>query len=100
MVSSLLSKVFGSRNDRILKRLSKLVNRINALEPEVQSLSDEQLAAKTDEFRRRYQDGETLDQLLPEAFAVVREGSQRVQISMYMFPWTSDSAGCGRPDRR
>jgi preprotein translocase subunit SecA len=78
MVSSLLRKVFGSRNERILKRLSKTVNRINALEPELQQLGDDQLKAKTDEFRKRFQDGETLDQLLPEAFAVVREASQRV----------------------
>jgi preprotein translocase subunit SecA len=78
MVSSLLRKVFGSRNERILKRLSKSVNKINALEPELQKLSDDQLKAKTDEFRQRYQDGETLDQLLPEAFAVAREASQRV----------------------
>jgi len=78
MVTSLLRKVFGSRNDRILKRLSKAVNSINALEAEMEKLSDEQLRAKTDEFRKRYQDGATLDQLLPEAFAVVREGSRRV----------------------
>ncbi len=78
MVSSLLSKVFGSRNERILKRLSKTVNRINTLEPELQKLSDDQLKARTDEFRKRVQEGETLDQLLPEAFGVVREASQRV----------------------
>jgi preprotein translocase subunit SecA len=78
MVSSLLRKVFGSRNERILKRLSKSVNKINSLESGLQELSDEQLKARTDEFRQRYQDGETLDQLLPEAFAVVREGSRRV----------------------
>ena len=78
MVSSLLRKVFGSRNDRILKRLSKTVNKINALEPDLEKLSDEQLRAKTDEFRQRVQDGETLDQLLPEAFAVAREASRRV----------------------
>ncbi|MGD2076185.1 MAG: preprotein translocase subunit SecA [Gammaproteobacteria bacterium] len=78
MVTTLLRKVFGSRNDRILKRLSKTVTRINALEPEIKKLSDEQLRAKTDEFRKRYQDGETLEQLLAEAFAVVREASNRV----------------------
>jgi preprotein translocase subunit SecA len=78
MVSSLLRKVFGSRNERILKRLSKTVNQINALEAELQALSNEQLTAKTDEFRQRYKDGESLDKLLPEAFAVVREASQRV----------------------
>ena len=78
MVTSLLRKVFGSRNDRILKRLSKIVNKINALEPGLEKLSDSELRARTDQFRQRYQDGETLDQLLPEAFAVAREGSRRV----------------------
>jgi len=78
MVSSLLRKVFGSRNERTVKRLFKTVNKINALEAGLQQLSDDQLKARTDEFRQRYQDGETLDQLLPEAFAVVREASQRV----------------------
>ncbi len=78
MVTSLLRKVFGSRNERTLKRLSKTVNKINALESGVEELSDEQLRARTDEFRQRYQNGESLDQLLPEAFAVVREGSRRV----------------------
>jgi preprotein translocase subunit SecA len=78
MVSSLLRKVFGSRNERIIKRLFKTVNRINSLEAGLQQLGDDQLKAKTDEFRQRYRDGEPLDQLLPEAFAVVREASQRV----------------------
>jgi len=78
MVNSLLRKVFGSRNDRILKRLQKNVNKINSLEPELKKLSDHELRAKTDEFRKRYQDGETLDQLLPETFAVAREGARRV----------------------
>ncbi|MCO6414228.1 MAG: preprotein translocase subunit SecA [Thiogranum sp.] len=78
MVNSLLRKVFGSRNDRMLKRLSKIVNKINSLESAQEALSDEQLRARTDEFRQRYRDGETLDQLLPEAFAVVREASRRV----------------------
>jgi preprotein translocase subunit SecA len=77
MVTSLLSKVFGSRNDRILKRLSKIVNKINSLEDGLEKLSDAELRGRTDEFRQRYQDGETLDQLLPEAFAVAREGSRR-----------------------
>ncbi|HFD79474.1 MAG TPA: preprotein translocase subunit SecA [Gammaproteobacteria bacterium] len=78
MVTSLLSRVFGTRNDRILRRLQKNVNKINALEPDMEALSDEELSAKTDEFRRRHGDGETLDQLLPEAFAVAREASKRV----------------------
>jgi preprotein translocase subunit SecA len=78
MVTSLLRKVFGSRNERILKRLSKVVARIGKLEEAMQALDDEQLRAKTQEFRSRLADGETLNNLLPEAFAVVREASQRV----------------------
>ncbi|HHO67835.1 MAG TPA: preprotein translocase subunit SecA, partial [Gammaproteobacteria bacterium] len=78
MVSSLLRKVFGTRNDRILKRLSRNVDRINALESDMEALSDEQLAAKTTEFRQRLEEGASLDDLLPEAFAVVREASRRV----------------------
>jgi len=78
MVTTLLRKVFGSRNDRILKRISKTVNKISSLEDDFKSLSDDQLRAKTEELRARYQQGETLEQLLPEAFAVVREGSRRV----------------------
>ncbi len=78
MVSSLLRKVFGSRNERIIKRLSKTVNKINQLEAGLQQLSDEQLKARTDEFRQRYRDGESLDRLLPDAFAVVREASRRI----------------------
>ncbi len=78
MINKLIKQVFGSKNDRVLKRMGKQVVRINALEPEWQTLSDEQLRAKTDEFRQRYADGETLDQLLPEAFATAREASRRV----------------------
>src|SRR5690606_13228069 len=75
---SLLKKLIGSRNDRILKQYRKLVTRINALEPAMQALTDQELTAKTDEFRQRFQSGTSLDDLLPEAFAVVREASQRV----------------------
>ena len=75
---SLLKKIFGSRNDRLLKQLRRQVVQINALEPQVQSLTDEQLQGKTLEFKNRLQNGETLDQLLPEAFSVVREASKRV----------------------
>jgi preprotein translocase subunit SecA len=73
----LLTKVFGSKNDREIKRMRKTVKRINALDDEFSGLSDEALRAKTDEFRQRYSDGETLDQLLPEAFAAVREAAKR-----------------------
>ena len=77
MVSQLLSKVFGSRNERLLKRMDKTVTRINALEPEISALDDEALRAKTQEFKDRLAKGETLDDLLPEAFAVVREAGKR-----------------------
>ena len=77
MVSNLLNKLFGSRNDRTIKRLTKVVNRINALEESTQALNDAELRAKTDEFRQRLTDGAKLDDLLPEAFAVVREAGKR-----------------------
>ncbi len=77
MASSLMRKIFGSRNDRQVKKYRKIVTRINALEDEYKSLSDEQLGAKTGEFRQRLSDGETLESLLPEAFAAVREASVR-----------------------
>ena len=78
MLNNLLTSVFGSRNERLLKQLSGQVKKINALEPEMQALSDEALKAKTDEFRQRIGKGESLDKLLPEAFAVCREASVRV----------------------
>lgn len=73
----LLKTLFGTKNDREIKRMSKLVKQINALEETITAFSDEQLKAKTDEFRQRYSSGESLDALLPEAFAVVREAAQR-----------------------
>ncbi|THA13845.1 prepilin peptidase, partial [Rodentibacter pneumotropicus] len=75
---SILTKIFGSRNDRILRKLKKQVVKINKLEPEFEALTDEQLRAKTDEFRDRLNAGETLQDILPEAFATVREASKRV----------------------
>jgi len=78
MFSSILRKVFGSRNDRLLKKLQKNVDAINALEAEYEKLSDEALKAKTEEFKARIEKGETLDDLLTEAFATVREASKRV----------------------
>ncbi|MBS0437513.1 MAG: preprotein translocase subunit SecA, partial [Proteobacteria bacterium] len=77
MLPKLLTSIFGSRNERLLKQYRRVVAQINALEPGLEALSDEQLRAKTDEFRARHAKGETLDALLPEAFAVVREGSKR-----------------------
>ncbi|RLP53668.1 MAG: preprotein translocase subunit SecA [Ketobacter sp.] len=78
MLRPLFRKIFGSKNERELKRMGKLVVEISALEEEIKSLSDEQLKAKTTEFRARLEQGETLDALLPEAFATVREASSRV----------------------
>ena len=78
MATNFLTKLFGSRNDRLLKQYRKTVVRINAMEPEYEKLSDEALKAKTQEFKDRVAKGEALDDLLPEAFAVVREGSKRV----------------------
>jgi preprotein translocase subunit SecA len=78
MIQQILAKVVGTQNERELKRLRPLVAEINALEPSVQPLSDEQLRGKTVEFKQRFANGETLDDLLPEAFAVVREVGRRV----------------------
>ena len=78
MLSTLFKKVFGSRNDRLVKQYSNNVRLINELEPAMQALTDAQLRAKTEEFKQRYQNGESLDKLLPEAFAVVREGGRRI----------------------
>ena len=77
MAGKLLRKIFGSKNDREVKRMGKVVKKINALEESFSSLSDAEIKAKTDEFKNRYAEGETLDQLLPEAFAAVREASKR-----------------------
>jgi len=78
MASNILTKIFGSRNDRLLKTYRKTVERINALETRYEKLDDDQLRAKTQEFKNRVAAGEDLDAILPEAFAVVREGSKRV----------------------
>jgi preprotein translocase subunit SecA len=78
MAINFLTKIFGSRNDRLLKTYRKTADRINAMEGQLASLSDEQLRGKTDEFKQRVAQGESLEALLPEAFAVVREGSKRV----------------------
>ncbi len=77
MLSKLFKKLFGSRNDRLVKQYAQKVKEINALEPAMQALSDDALRAKTEEFKQRFTAGESLDQLLPEAFAVVREGGVR-----------------------
>ncbi|MEK8085737.1 preprotein translocase subunit SecA [Aquabacterium sp. A3] len=78
MLPKLLTSIFGSRNERLLKEYRRTVAKINAMEPTYEALSDEQLRGKTEEFKQRIAQGESLDKLLPEAFAVVREGSKRV----------------------
>ncbi|PIT14048.1 preprotein translocase subunit SecA [Snodgrassella alvi] len=78
MLKNLAKKILGSRNDRLLKQYRKEVSKINALEPKIQALSDTELQAKTAEFKQRLADGEKLDNLLVEAFAVCREASQRI----------------------
>ncbi|SIO68687.1 preprotein translocase subunit SecA [Paraburkholderia phenazinium] len=78
MTTGFLQKIFGSRNQRLVKQYQKTVTAINALEPQIEQLTDDQLRAKTGEFRQRIASGESLDKLLPEAFAVCREASKRV----------------------
>ena len=78
MLNRLLTSIFGSRNDRLVKQLGGVVKKINALEPQMEALSDADLKAKTEEFKRRIAEGEALDKVLPEAFAVCREASKRV----------------------
>src|SRR5689334_12629069 len=77
MLGTIARAIFGSSNDRALKAYQRRVPQINALEPAMEALSDEALRAKTDAFRARLADGATLDELLPEAFAVVREAAKR-----------------------
>ena len=77
MITNSLKKIFGTRNDRELKRMGKVVKQVNALTDDTKALDDEQLAAKTAEFKQRLADGESLDKILPEAFAVVREAGER-----------------------
>ena len=77
MLSTLFRKFLGSRNERLVKQYGQKVKEINALEPAMQALTDVELRAKTEEFKQRFTAGESLEKLLPEAFAVVREGSVR-----------------------
>ena len=78
MLASLIGGIFGTKNERELKRMRKIVDKINALEPAVSALNDADLSAKTQEFKQRHQQGESLDKLLPEAFAVCREAGKRI----------------------
>ena len=77
MIGSIARKIFGSANDRYIKKQYKTVEKINALEPEYSALSNEQLLAKTSEFKQRLANGETEDDILVEAFATVREAAKR-----------------------
>src|SRR5215467_195499 len=78
MFNRILTGIFGSRNERLLRQMNKVVAKVNAFEPGLQAIADSELRAKTDAFKQRLQAGESLDDLLPEAFAVVREASRRV----------------------
>ena len=73
-----IEKIFGTHSERELKRIYPLIDKIEALRPDMQALSDEELRGKTKEYKKRLEDGETLDDLLPEAFATVREAAKRV----------------------
>src|ERR1041385_8254890 len=78
MFGDFFRKIVPSKQERDVKKLQPIVDQINGFEPVISKLTDEQLKAKTEEFKKRYQEGETLEELLPEAFAVVREASKRV----------------------
>src|SRR5438128_12504167 len=78
MLGAQFKKIFGSRDDREVKKIQPRVQQINELESRISSLTDEELQAKTPEFKQRSENGETLDELLPEAFAVVREAGKRI----------------------
>ena len=77
MLNKLITKVVGSRNDRLVRKMGKIVHKTNELEESVKALSDDELKAKTAELRQRHENGESLDALMPEAFALVREASWR-----------------------
>lgn len=86
----IMTKIFGTRSQREVKRLQPLVDKIEALEPQCKAMSDGELRGKTQEFQKRYQEGETLDQMLSEAFAVCREAAWRV---LGMRPYTVQLIG-------
>ena len=77
MIGAIAKRVFGSSNDRLVKKLEKTVEQVNAFEPHLEALSDEELTAQTDKFRAMLEAGTTLDEIMPEAFATVREASKR-----------------------
>ncbi|MGO9315192.1 MAG: preprotein translocase subunit SecA, partial [Syntrophobacteraceae bacterium] len=90
MIGGVLKKIFGSQNERNLKKIAPIVDEINGFEPEIRKLSDAQLRGKTAEFKQRLENGEELDDLLPEAFAVVREASARI---LWMRPFDVQMIG-------
>ena len=96
MINTLLGKIIGTQNERELKRLRPLVGQINDLESGVTSLSDTDLRARTETFKARLANGETLDDILPEAFAVVREAGRRVLICVTS-TCSSSAAWCCTP---
>ena len=83
-MANFLTRIFGSRNQRLIRQYSKTVQNINALEEGLQALDDGALRARTDDFRQRFKDGESLDDLLPEAFAVAREARKRGSPIVYL----------------
>lgn len=84
-----IEKIFGTHSERELKRIYPLIDKIEALRPDMQALSDEELRGKTKEYKKRLEDGETLDDLLPEAFATVREAAKRVLgMENYRYSWS------------
>ena len=93
----LLKKLLGSKNDREIKKMWKTVRQVNAFEPILVELTDDQIKAKTTEFRQRVSEGESLDQLLPEAFAVVREAARRTLGLRHFDGWADAASGahCG-----
>ena len=97
MIGAIAKRVFGSSNDRLVKKLDKTVQQITAFEPMIEALSDAELAAQTDKFRGQLQQGKTLDDIMPEAFATVREASKRV---LGMRHFDVQMVGGGAPSRR
>jgi len=96
MVDKIISLIFGTKHERDVKKLKPVVARVNALEPDMQKLSNDELKQKTSEFRQRIEKGETLDDLLPEAFALVREASIRT-LGMRHFDVQVMGGGCSSP---
>ena len=93
---SVIEKIFGTHSSRELKRIEPLVDKIEALRPTMQALSDEELRGKTEEYKKRLTEGETLDDLLPEAYATVREAAKRVQSTADW--WYHPASGTYRRD--